>query len=187
MPYFTASDTLVKAVPADTAVYAIIKATLTDPHLYENTKPTRFCSITLTEIRYSPDFDILIKKKLASVNDTIGFNAADSTHYQLDWARVGGRKGILVKEVVSGFNGLIHSGVLEPSQDHFRLHRAYLRYFQCNVLACVSYPRLNRRSDLAVIEIGESFDLNMSGSCFYFLKKRGGKWKLIYTERLWVS
>jgi hypothetical protein len=187
MPYFTASDTIIKAAPADTEVYGIIKAALTDPHLYENTKPTRFCDISLTEVRDSPDFSVLIRKKLASANDTIGFKTVDTIHYRLDWAKVDDRKSITVKEVAHGFRLLLHSGALGPSPDHLRMQNAYADFFHCNVLACVSYPRLNYRGDLAVIEMSESFNLYSSGSCFYFLKKSGNKWKLIYTQFIWAS
>lgn len=187
MPYFNASDTLIKAKPADTGMYSIIKAILVKPNLVENTRPTRFCEVTLVDSRFTFYFDEPIRKKLISASDTTGFKTPDTSHYQLDWGKIDDRKGISVKEVAHGISQIIHSGAMEPTPYPLQLKAGCIKYFHCQVLACVSYPRLNKSGNLAIVEMAESFHIDDSGSCFYFLKKIKGKWKLIYIQSGWMT
>lgn len=186
VPYFKRSDTLVSTVPADTAVYTILKALLSNRGLFENTKTTRFCNESHPDTGFLAYFDELLKKRLLTTADTTGVTFRSANRFRFDWGKVNGRKGIALKELIHDFDKLIQTGVV-GSGNFSMLRKSFINSFHCDAIVCVSYPRVNRSGDLAVIEMSESLYVGSGGGNLYILKKRHGKWKLMSKQMIWAS
>jgi hypothetical protein len=186
VPYFKRSDTLVRTIPADTAVYSILNALLSNRGIFENTKTTRFCNESHPDTGFSAYFDELLNKKIISSADTIGVTSRSTKRFRFDWGKADGRNGIALKELIHDFDKLIQSGAMGSGS--FSLQRkSFVDCFHCDAIVCVSYPRVNRSGDLAIIEMSESLYVGSGGGNLYILKKSGGKWKLIDKQGIWAS